>query len=114
MNRNAKLMKKEKDDSELIKLACQVSRLRALQGKTDKQSIIRELSLAQFIASDEIIEEERKDGDIYSMPWNQFSDVDLQRKLRQYETALRKKGMKDIGKRAFEELVEKEMEKQEK
>ena len=106
MNRDSQLIKDEKDVGKLVKLSCQIIKLRIMQGGADRQAMIRELSSAQALAKQEIREAEQRDGDINQIPWELFPDEDLSRKIYQYEQALCKKGIKEIGEKAFNEFLE--------
>lgn len=98
----AKDIKDKKDIGDAVKKLC------ALQKQINnptRDGMIKALSDAQSTAGYEIQQIEYSQGDTIPTPWVCFSEQDLYRKLSQYQEGLRQHCIKQIGKKAFEELL---------
>lgn len=67
--------------------------------------MIEALSGAQNVARHEITSLEKRQGDIYQMPWTSFTYQDLYRKLSQYQQGLYIHAVNKLGEEAFIELL---------
>jgi len=70
-----------------------------------REGMIKALSEAKEAALIEIISVELSQGDNRPMPWTQFKNEDLYRKLSQYQSGVKDHIIRKIGKKAFDELL---------
>lgn len=71
-----------------------------------RAGMIKALSGAQKIAKEEITEIEKSQGDISQMPWSDFQDEDLYRKLPQYKQGLYNHAVNKVGEETFKYMLE--------
>lgn len=87
-----------------------IKKLKALQQQQqhpDRNGMISALTDAKNTAPLAIIVLELMQGDTKLMPWDNFSDADLYRKLAQYQQGLTNYCVEKIGKQLFDELMKK-------
>ena len=71
-----------------------------------RDGMIKALSDAQKIASNEITNIEHIQGDIYQVPWASVPDNDLYRKLSQYQMGLLNHAINKFGEKKIKKLLE--------
>ena len=84
-----------------------IKKLQALRQSPERNGMIDALQDAKNKAPLEITTLELSQGDTHWMPFANFSDADLYRKLSQYQQGLEAYCIEKIGKKAFDELVRK-------
>ena len=85
-----------------------IEKLKALQRQQqvpDRHGMISALSDAKQTAPLAITVLELMQGDTKLMPWDNFSDADLYRKLTQYQQGLKNYCVEKIGAQLFDELM---------
>ena len=85
-----------------------IKKLKALQRQQqapDRHGMISALSDAKQTAPLAITVLELMQGDTKLMPWDNFSDADLYRKLTQYQQGLKNYCVEKIGAKMFDELM---------
>ena len=70
-----------------------------------REGMIKALNEARKTALIEIVSIEWAQGDNRLMPWTQFKNEDLYRKLPQYQSGVKDYIIRKIGKKAFDELL---------
>lgn len=91
-----------------------VDKIKKLQSQKEaptREGMIKALSDAKTSAPIEIMTTELAQGDTQWMPWDQFSNADLYRKLTQYQQGLINYCVSKIGKHTFEQLMSRERER---
>lgn len=104
---------KAKDVQDQKDMVDAINKIEALQCQIKnptRDGMINALRDAQSTAGDEIFQIEQSQGDTIPTPWVCFPDMDLYRKLSQYQEGIRQYCIKKIGQNAFEKLL-KEAEK---
>ena len=101
------LIKNSEDKKDVLEAIKEIKRLQALKEMPERNSIIDALQNAKNKAPVEITALEFSQGDRYLMPFVNFTDADLYRKLSQYQQGLEGYCIKKIGKKAFDELMKK-------
>lgn len=96
-----------KEQKEVMDAIKKIKELRRQQRFPNRNSMISALLDAKLTAPLEIAALEFLQGDTRWMPWNEFSDADLYRKLGQYQQGLTNFCVEKIGKQLFDELMEK-------
>lgn len=97
-----------KDAKDVIDIADVVKKIVALQRQLNnptRDGMINALIDAKFTAGAEIQQIEYSQGDTILMPWENFSNQDLYRKLSQYQAGLRQHCIKKVGEKALEEML---------
>ena len=97
--------KQIEDQKEIIDAIKKIKELQRQQQCPDRNGMISALLNAKQSAPIEITALEWLQGDTRLMPWNSFSDVDLYRKLGQYQQGLTNYCIEKVGKRLFDELM---------
>lgn len=98
----AEKMKETREEKEIYDLINSYLKLQDQLKNPTRFGMIEALSSAQNIARQEITDLEKQQGDIYQMPWMNFQDRDLYRKLRQYQQGLYRRGCYQIGRRGLQ------------
>ena len=96
-----------KENKDIIDAIKKIKELQRQQQCPDRNSMISALLDAKQSAPIEITALEWMQGDTRLMPWDSFSDVDLYRKLAQYQQGLSAYCVEKIGKQFFDELMKK-------
>lgn len=98
-------VKDAKDEKDILDAVKKIVALQAQIKNPSRDGMINALKDAQSTAGDEIQQIEYSQGDTIPTPWVCFPNQDLYRKLSQYQEGLRQHCIKQIGKKAFEELL---------
>ena len=104
---NFKRTSEAKEAKETIELLEKYFKLQEQINNPTRFGMIDALSDAQNVAWQEITSLEHSQGDIYPMPWTDFPDRDLYRKLTQYQQGLYNHAVNKLGKEAFKKLLKK-------
>ena len=99
-----KNLDEQKDILEAIE---KIKKLQVQRQAPNRNGMIDALQDAKNKASLEITSLEFSQGDTHWMPFTDFSDADLYRKLSQYQQGLEAYCIKKIGKQLFDELMKK-------
>ena len=94
----------QKDVREAIE---KIKKLQAQRQSPERKGMIDALQDAKNKAPLEITALELSQGDTHWMPFANFSDADLYRKLLQYQQGLEAYCIEKIGKQLFDELMKK-------
>lgn len=97
-----------KDVKEVTDITDIVKKIVALQRQINnptRDGMINALMEAKLTAGVEIQQIEYSQGDTILMPWENFSNQDLYRKLSQYQAGLRQHCIKKVGEKALEEML---------
>ena len=98
-------VKDTKDKKDILDAIKKIAALQKQISNPTRDGMINALNDAQLTARDEIQQIEYSQGDTIPTPWVCFTSQDLYRKLSQYQEGLRQHCIKQIGKKAFEELL---------
>ena len=98
-------VKDAKDKKDIVDAVKKILALQKQINNPTRDGMINALRDAQATAGDEIQQVEYSQGDTIPTPWVCFPDQDLYRKLSQYQEGLRQHCIKQIDKKAFEELL---------
>ena len=98
----AERMKEAKEAKEVYDLISSYLKLQDQLKNPTRLGMIEALSSAQNVARKEITDLEIQQGDTYPMPWTEFQDRDLYRKLTQYQQGLYRRGCYQIGRRGLQ------------
>lgn len=82
-----------------------IQTLNQLQGCNNRWAIISALQQSKEKAPIDISTLEFAQGDIFLVPWDRFSNLELQRKLHQYQQGLRAHCVNIIGQKALDKLL---------
>ncbi len=107
---NSERLSETKEEKEAAELIEKYFKLQAQIKNPTKSGMIEALSGARSVAQQEITSLEKSQGDIYQMPWTNFPDRDLYRKLPQYQQGLYNHAVKKFGEEVIKKLL-KEYEK---
>ena len=102
---NSKDWQTEKDIKEAME---KIKKLQKLRTKPDRNGMIEALCDAQSKAPREILKLEWVQGDRVWMPFSNFPDSELYRKLSQYEEGLENYCKSKVGKEMFKKLMDDE------
>lgn len=91
---------------EIKDLIVKYFRLQEQIDNPSRDGMIKALSAAQSIARDEITEIEKSQDDICEMPWDDFQDEDLYRKLPQYKQGLYNYAVNKVGEETFKYMLD--------
>ena len=94
-----------KEQKEIVDAIKKIKELRRHQQYPDRNGMISALMAAKQTAPMAITALEWMQGDTKLMPWDNFSDADLYRKLTQYQQGLKNYCVEKIGAKMFEELM---------
>ncbi len=100
--------KEAKEIKEVKEMIEKIKKLQQQINSPKRDEMIKALSEAQQTAPTEIMLLEFSQGDRYYMPFADFTDADLYRKLSQYQQGLENACIAKLGKKAFDELLRKE------
>ncbi len=103
----AEKMKEAMEAKEVHDLISSYLKLQDQLKNPTRFGMIEALSSAQNVARKEITDLEIQQGDTYPMPWAEFQDRDLYRKLTQYQQGLYRRAVNRLGEEAFKELLNK-------
>ena len=98
-------MKETREEKEIYDLINSYLKLQDQLKNPTRFGMIEALSSAQNIARQEITDLEKQQGDIYQMPWMNFQDRDLYRKLRQYQQGLYRRAVNRLCEEAFKKII---------
>lgn len=98
-------VKDVKDKKDILDAVKKIMVLQEQINTPTRDGMINALNDAQLTAKNEIQQIEYSQGDTIPTPWICFSNQDLYRKLSQYQEGLQQHCIKQIGKKAFEELL---------
>lgn len=101
----AERMEEAKEAKEVYDLISSYLKLQDQLKNPTRLGMIEALSSAQNAARKEITDLEIQQGDTYPMPWTEFQDRDLYRKLTQYQQGLYRRAVIRLGEEAFKELL---------
>ena len=101
----AEKMNEAKEAKEIYDLINSYLKLQDQLKNPTRFGMIEALSSAQNVARKEITDLEIQQGDTYPMPWTEFQDRDLYRKLTQYQQGLYRHAVIRLGEEAFKELL---------
>lgn len=104
MSEFTKNLDEQKDVIEAIE---KIKKLRLQMQTPERDGMISALQDAKNKAPIAIMNLEYAQGDTYWMPFYEFSNADLYRKLSQYEQGLENYCIAKIGKELFDELMKK-------
>lgn len=104
MNKFTKNLNDQKDVLEAIE---KIKKLQAQRQIPVRNGMIDALRNAKNKAPLEIMALEFAQGDTHWLPFEDFSDADLYRKLLQYQRGLETYCIEKIGKKMFDELMKK-------
>ena len=99
---NEKMMKEMHEAYDIIE---KYVNLQKQMNNPSRDGMIKALSDAQKIASNEITNIEHSQGDIYLMPWDNFQNNDLYRKLSQYQMGIYNHAVNKFGKEVINRLL---------
>lgn len=103
----AEFIKKQEDRKDVLEAIEKIRALQKQRRSPDRNGMIDALQDAKNKAPLEIIALEFSQGDTRLMPFVNFSNEDLYRKLAQYQQGLESYCIEKIGKKAFDELMKK-------
>lgn len=95
------------DQKDILEAIEKIEKLQAQRQAPNRNGMIDALQDAKNKAPLEITALEISQGDTHWMPFTNFSDADLYRKLLQYQKGLENYCIEKIGKKAFDELTKK-------
>ena len=99
------IIKSEKDQKDVLDAIEKIKKLREQRRAPDRNGMISALEDAKNKAPIPITILELSQGDTRWMPFADFSDADLHRKLYQYEQGLEAYCIEKVGKQVFDELL---------
>lgn len=97
--------KQIEEEKEIMDAIKKIKELQRQQQRPDRNGMISALLDAKQSAPAAITALEWLQGDIHLMPWDSFSDMDLYRKLAQYQQGLSAYCVGKVGKALFDELM---------
>ena len=97
--------KKAKDVKDIEDAVKKITALQRQINNPTRDGMINALMDAKFTAGAEIQQIEYSQGDTILMPWENFSNQDLYRKLSQYQAGLRQHCIKKVGEKTLDELL---------
>lgn len=103
----AEFTKNQENQKDVLEAIENIKKLQAQRQAPDRNGMIDALQDAKNKAPLEITALEFSQGDTHWMPFVNFSDADLYRKLSQYQQGLEAYCIEKIGKIAFDELMKK-------
>ena len=103
----AEFIKNLNDQKDILEVIKKIKKLQAQRQIPDRNGMIDALQDAKNKAPLEITALELSHGDTHWMPFTNFSDADLYRKLSQYQQGLETYCIEKIGKQLFDELMKK-------
>lgn len=103
----AEFIKNLNDQKDILEAIEKIKKLQAQRQNPDRNGMIDALQDAKNKAPLAITAFELSQGDTHWMPFANFSDEDLYRKLLQYQQGLEAYCIEKIGKKAFDELMRK-------
>ena len=103
----AEFIKNSNDQKDILEAIEKIKKLQAQRHNPDRNGMIYALQDAKNKAPLAITALELSQGDTHWMPFANFSDADLYRKLSQYQQGLEAYCIEKIGKKAFDELMRK-------
>lgn len=103
----AEFIKNLNDQKDILEAIEKIKKLQAQRQNPDRNGMIDALQDAKNKAPLAITALELSQGDMHWMPFTNFSDADLYRKLLQYQQGLESYCIEKIGKKAFDELMKK-------
>lgn len=98
-------IKKFEDQKDVLDAIEKIKKLRKQRGTPDRDGMISALQDAKNKAPIEITLLEFSQGDTRWMPFTDFSNEDLYRKLSQYQQGLESYCIEKIGKELFDKLM---------
>ena len=103
---NSDRLSETKEEKETVELLVEkYFKLQTQINNPTRSGMIDALSDAQNVAWQEITTLEQSQGDIYPMPWTSFQNMDLYRKLSQYQQGLYNHAVNKLGEEAFKKLL---------
>lgn len=103
----AETIKKQEDKKDVLEAIKKIKRIQEQRKTPDRNGMISALQDARDKAPLEITVLEFAQGDTRWMPFTEFPDTELYRKLAQYQQGLENYCIQKIGKKAFDELMKK-------
>lgn len=103
----AEFVKNLDEQKDILEAIEKIKKLQVQRQAPNRNGMIDALQDAKNKAPLEITALEFSQGDTHWMPFTNFSDADLYRKLSQYQQGLEAYCIEKIGKKAFDELMKK-------
>jgi len=103
----AELIMDKDEQKDILEAIEKIKKLQAQRQALNRNGMIDALQDAKNKAPLEITALEFSQGDTHWMPFTNFSDADLYRKLLQYQQGLEGYCIEKIGKKVFDELMKK-------
>lgn len=103
----AEFVKNLDEQKDILEAIEKIKKLQVQRQAPNRNGMIDALQDAKNKAPLEITALEFSQGDTHWMPFANFSDADLYRKLSQYQQGLEAYCIEKIGKKAFDELMKK-------
>lgn len=103
----AEFVRNSADQKDILEAIEKIEKLQAQRQAPNRNGMIDALQDAKNKAPLEITALEFSQGDTHWMPFTNFSDADLYRKLLQYQKGLENYCIEKIGKKAFDGLTKK-------
>ena len=103
----AEFVRNLEDQKDILEAIEKIKKLQVQRQAPNRNGMIDALQDAKNKAPLEITALEFSQGDTHWMPFTNFSDADLYRKLSQYQQGLEAYCIEKIGKQLFEELMKK-------
>ena len=103
----AEFIKNLNDQKDILEAIEKIKKLQMQRKFPDRNGMISALQDAKNKAPLAITALELSQGDTHWMPFTNFSDADLYRKLLQYQQGLESYCIEKIGKKVFDELMNK-------
>ncbi len=100
-------VRNSEDQKDILEAVEKIKKLQAQRQTPNRNGMIDALKDAKNKAPLEITALEFSQGDTHWMPFTNFSDADLYRKLLQYQPGLEHYCIEKIGEKAFDELMKK-------
>lgn len=100
-------VRNSEDQKDILEAVEKIKKLQAQRQTPNRNGMIDALKDAKNKAPLEITALEFSQGDTHWMPFTNFSDADLYRKLLQYQQGLERYCIEKIGEKAFDELMKK-------
>lgn len=100
-------VRNSEDQKDILEAVEKIKKLQAQRQTPNRNGMIDALKDAKNKAPLEITALEFSQGDTHWMPFTNFSDADLYRKLLQYQQGLKHYCIEKIGEKAFDELMKK-------